>query len=207
MQLATSAVEPEPSGPPSALQIASGELNATPATPLPLLALPVIVPATCVPWPLSSAHVPSWIEPLEDAADAARLRAVGDLAGQVLVRGEDAGVDDADLHAAGRREGAEPGGVPALGRVDVGVRRAAGLARVVEPVELARSAGRSGSRSRAGLLASAYCTSARRLSAAAASAGSPATRATSAPRPWIVADDARARAEGRSLLSRGGARA
>src|SRR3954466_4730750 len=64
MQLATSDVEPWPSGPPSALHIASGELNATPATPLPLLALPVIVPDTCVPWPLSSVQVPSWIEPV-----------------------------------------------------------------------------------------------------------------------------------------------
>src|SRR3954451_17052686 len=64
MQLATSAVEPEPSGPPSARHIASGELKATPATPLPLFALPVIVPETCVPWPLSSEQEPSWIEPL-----------------------------------------------------------------------------------------------------------------------------------------------
>src|SRR3954453_13152182 len=63
MQLDTSAVEPEPSGPPSALQIASGELNATPVTPLPLLALAVIVPATCVPCPLSSEHDPTWIAP------------------------------------------------------------------------------------------------------------------------------------------------
>src|SRR3954462_10596711 len=62
MQLATSDVEPEPSGPPSALHIASCELNATPATPLPLLALAVIVPDTCVPWPLSSEQLPSWIE-------------------------------------------------------------------------------------------------------------------------------------------------
>src|SRR3954467_5067539 len=63
MQLATSDVDPWPSGPPSALHIASGELNATPATPLPLLALPVIVPDTCVPCPLSSAHEPSRLEP------------------------------------------------------------------------------------------------------------------------------------------------
>src|SRR3954454_14259234 len=63
MQLATSDVEPDPSGPPSARHIANGELNATPATPLPLFALPVIVPDTCVPWPLSSAHEPSRIEP------------------------------------------------------------------------------------------------------------------------------------------------
>src|SRR3954453_19641655 len=63
MQLATSAVEPEPSGPPSARHIASGELNATPVTPLPLFAFPVIVPETCVPWLLSSAHWPTWIEP------------------------------------------------------------------------------------------------------------------------------------------------
>ncbi len=63
MQLATSAVEPVPSGPPSALQIESGELKATPVTPTPLLALAEIVPATWVPWPLSSAQLPSWIEP------------------------------------------------------------------------------------------------------------------------------------------------
>src|SRR3954454_10373609 len=63
MQLATSDVLPWPSGPPSARHIASGELNATPATPLPLFALPVIVPDTCVPWPLSSAHWPTWIDP------------------------------------------------------------------------------------------------------------------------------------------------
>src|SRR4051812_27053555 len=63
MQLATSDVEPEPSGPPSALHMASGELNATPVTPLPLLALPVTVPDTCVPWPLSSAQLPSCSEP------------------------------------------------------------------------------------------------------------------------------------------------
>src|SRR3954466_1641210 len=64
MQFATSDVEPEPSGPPSARHIASGELNATPVTPLPLLAFAVIVPDTCVPWPLSSAQLPSWIDPV-----------------------------------------------------------------------------------------------------------------------------------------------
>src|SRR4051812_30839875 len=63
MQLATSEVLPCPSGPPSARHIASGELNATPATPLPLFALPVTVPDTWVPCPLSSAHEPSWMEP------------------------------------------------------------------------------------------------------------------------------------------------
>src|SRR3954470_7813841 len=63
MQLATSAVEPWPSGPPSALQTASGELKATPATPRPLLVFAVIVPEVCVPWPLSSAHEPLLIEP------------------------------------------------------------------------------------------------------------------------------------------------
>src|SRR3954466_1955293 len=62
MQLATSAVEPWPSGPPSALHTASGELKATPATPLPLLVFAVIVPEVCVPWPLSSAH-PLLMEP------------------------------------------------------------------------------------------------------------------------------------------------
>src|SRR3954454_20799178 len=64
MQLATSEVGPERSGPPSARHMANGELKATPATPLPLFALPVIVPETCVPWPLSSAHEPSWMAPL-----------------------------------------------------------------------------------------------------------------------------------------------
>ena len=63
MQLATSDVEPCPSGPPSALQTASCELNATPATPLPLFVFAVIVPEVWLPWPLSSAQVPSWIEP------------------------------------------------------------------------------------------------------------------------------------------------
>src|SRR3954447_14384760 len=64
MQLATSAVEPEPSGPPSARHIASCELNAPPGTPLPLLAFAVMVPDTCVPGPLASPHEPTWIEPL-----------------------------------------------------------------------------------------------------------------------------------------------
>src|SRR5215208_355972 len=62
MQLATSDVEPWPSGPPSALHMASCELNATPVTPFPLLALAVIVPETCVPCPLSSEQLPSWSE-------------------------------------------------------------------------------------------------------------------------------------------------
>jgi hypothetical protein len=48
----------------------------------------------------------------------------------------DARVDDADLHAARGGEGAESGGVPALGRVDVGVGPATGLTRVVQAVEL-----------------------------------------------------------------------
>jgi hypothetical protein len=63
MQLATSAVEPVPSAPPSALQMTRSALNATPATPMPLLALAAIVPATWLPWSLSSAHWPTWIEP------------------------------------------------------------------------------------------------------------------------------------------------
>src|SRR5215212_10112358 len=57
MQLATPVVDPEPSGPNSALHIDTFELNATPATPMPLFALPVIVPETWVPWSLSSTHV------------------------------------------------------------------------------------------------------------------------------------------------------
>jgi hypothetical protein len=63
MQLATSAVLPVPSGPPSALQTTRSALNATPATPVALLALAAIVPATWVPWSLSSAHWPTWIVP------------------------------------------------------------------------------------------------------------------------------------------------
>src|SRR3954468_5907594 len=131
MQLATSDVVPGPSGPLRALQIDSGELNATPVTPRPLFALPVIVPATCVPWPLSSRHAPAH----DDAAGG--LAAVDRLADEVLVGLRDAGVHDADLHPAGRREGAHAGEVPALGRVDVGVGCAARLAGVVEAVELA----------------------------------------------------------------------
>jgi hypothetical protein len=76
---------------------------------------------------------------LDGAADddqALRLRAVDDLAREVLVGGADARVDDADLDAAGVGEGAEAGRVPALGRVDVRVGGAAGLAGVVEAVEL-----------------------------------------------------------------------
>src|SRR5205085_7767071 len=69
----------------------------------------------------------------------ARLRAVGGLARRVLVGLEDAGVDDADIRAAGAREAAEAGRVPALGRVDVGVGGAARLPRVVEAVELAEA--------------------------------------------------------------------
>ena len=69
----------------------------------------------------------------EDRHDALRLRAVGDLAGEVLVRGADARVDDADQRAAGVRERAEAGRVPALGRVDVGVRRAAALPVLLRP--------------------------------------------------------------------------
>src|SRR3712207_7044529 len=59
MQFATSEVAPVPSGPPSALQITSGELNATPDTPTPLLVFAEIVPATCVPWSgeIGRAHV------------------------------------------------------------------------------------------------------------------------------------------------------
>ena len=63
MQLATSAVEPWPSGPPSALQIASGELNATPVTPLPLLAFAVIVPDDVRAVAVVVGAVPSWIVP------------------------------------------------------------------------------------------------------------------------------------------------
>jgi len=49
MQLATSDVVPCPSGPLRALQIESGELNATPVTPRALFAFAVIVPAVAGP--------------------------------------------------------------------------------------------------------------------------------------------------------------
>src|SRR5690606_20731755 len=67
----------------------------------------------------------------DDQADAEvrHTTAVDDLAAlKLLVRGLDAGVDDADLDPATVREAAEPGVVPALRRVDVGVRRTARLA-------------------------------------------------------------------------------
>ena len=56
MQFATPEIAPLPEES-SALHIDSFELNATPATPLPLFAIAAIVPATCVPWSLSSAHL------------------------------------------------------------------------------------------------------------------------------------------------------
>ena len=138
MQLATSAVEPMPSGPPSALQIDSGELNETPATPVAVVGVRRdrarrrgcrgrCRRRRCPP---GSCREKIGSTPM-------RLRAVGDLAREVRVRGLDAGVDDPDLDPAGGREGAEPGRVPALGGVDVGVGGAARLAGVVEPVELA----------------------------------------------------------------------
>jgi hypothetical protein len=55
MQLATSAIDPMPNSS-SALQTTRSALNATPAMPMPLLALAAMVPATWVPWSLSSAH-------------------------------------------------------------------------------------------------------------------------------------------------------
>ena len=54
MQFATPAVEPWPSGPKRALQCARRASNATPATPMPLLAIAAIVPDTWLPWSLSS---------------------------------------------------------------------------------------------------------------------------------------------------------
>ena len=106
------------------------------------------------------------------------------------------GVDDADLDAARRRERAEPGGVPALGRVDVGVGDAAGLAGVVEAVQLgeARVVRR---REQAHRLVDLGVLDVSRggSSAAAAAAGSPEVATTRAPRPWIGAE-ARAGAAG-----------
>ena len=58
MQLDTSEVRPTPAPPRSALQITRLAFGSTPATPVPLFALAVIVPATCVPWRLSSVHSP-----------------------------------------------------------------------------------------------------------------------------------------------------
>ena len=103
----------------------AGALKATPATPVPLFALAAIVPATWVPCMLSSAQAV-----LDRAAIRRAREAQSDgLAAQVRVGLVDAGVDDADLHAAAGGEGAEAGGVPALGGVDVGVGVSAGLAR------------------------------------------------------------------------------
>jgi hypothetical protein len=67
---------------------------------------------------------------------AERRAAVDGLAAEVGVRLVDPGVDDADLHSTGCGEPAQSGGVPALGGVDVRVSAPAGLACVVEAVEL-----------------------------------------------------------------------
>src|SRR5829696_4790990 len=60
-QLAMSLVRPTPAGVASALQDTIGELDATPATPMPLPVFAEIVPATCEPWPLSSSQTPGMI--------------------------------------------------------------------------------------------------------------------------------------------------
>src|SRR4051794_37345113 len=62
MQLAMSDVRPVPAAVASALHITIGELNAQPDTPVALFVLAEIVPDTCEPWPLSSAHTPLWIK-------------------------------------------------------------------------------------------------------------------------------------------------
>src|SRR3954451_17843394 len=61
MQFAMSEVRPVPAAVASALHITIGELKATPDTPVALFVLAEIVPDTCEPWPLSSAHTPLWI--------------------------------------------------------------------------------------------------------------------------------------------------
>src|SRR3954454_21438135 len=61
MQFAISLVRPVPAAVASALHITIGELNATPATPWPLLVFAEIVPDTCEPWPLSSWQMPLMI--------------------------------------------------------------------------------------------------------------------------------------------------
>src|SRR3954463_8532071 len=58
MQFAMSDVRPVPAAVASALHITIGELNATPDTPVALFVFAEIVPDTCDPWPLSSAHTP-----------------------------------------------------------------------------------------------------------------------------------------------------
>src|SRR3954469_10484020 len=117
MQLATSDVVPWPSGPLRALQIDSGELNATPVTPRPLFALPVIVPATCVPWPLSSRHAPLMTTPPVDWPQSIVLPTRSSWVCVMPV----STMPTFTPPVAG--EGAHAGEVPALGRVDVGVRR------------------------------------------------------------------------------------
>src|SRR3954453_6088681 len=74
MHAATSELSPEPSAS-SALQTISGESNARPVIPRPLLASAAIVPATCVPWPWPSAHEPSVTEPRSADAQAPTLPA------------------------------------------------------------------------------------------------------------------------------------
>src|SRR5262249_37088631 len=62
MQFATPDVLPEPTAL-SALHMPRLELNATPATPTPLLALAAIGPEPCVRWSLSSVHPPELTVP------------------------------------------------------------------------------------------------------------------------------------------------
>src|SRR3954463_9925171 len=77
MQFAMSEVRPVPAAVASALHITIGELNATPDTPVALFVLAEIVPDTCEPWPLSSAHTPLWIRSpaLDDVAQPTALPA------------------------------------------------------------------------------------------------------------------------------------
>src|SRR3954463_676733 len=175
MQLATSAVEPWPSGPPSALQTASGELKATPATPRPLLVFAVIVPEVCVPWPLSSAHEPLLIEPEStgrspcDVAQSATLPVRSSCVLRMPVSTMPTftppvfgnAPSPARSQPAGALIFASPYSSPKRGSFGVAVIRMI-------------------------LLTSAYCTSEERFSDAATSAGSPDTRTTWAPSPWIV---------------------
>ena len=180
MQFATSAVVPWPSGPLSALQIDSGELNATPVTPRPLFAVAVIVPATWVPWPLSSRHEPEVIRPATDWPQSTVLPARSSWVWVIPV----STIPTLTPPLCGKAP------IPATSQPS-GASMSASATPPVWPVLLrpysSRKRGSFGvAKSCIGRSTSAYSTSARRLRAAAAAAGSPVVRTTRAPRAWIV---------------------
>src|SRR4051795_6246087 len=132
MQFAMSDVSPVPAAVASALHITIGELKATPDTPVALFVFAEIVPDTCEPWPLSSAQMP-WCRSSPALYDVAQPTALPARSGCVLSMPVST-IPTFTPPLFGKA--ARPARVPALGGVDVGVRRAARLTRVVEPVLL-----------------------------------------------------------------------